>query len=226
MMKLWMILFQLFFQWHDANLFLSMIPGFELTDPSQLDQFIEKNLEGGRMQCSICKDYSHNRSHVRNHIESKHFPNTFSYDCPYENCGKVFNTCQAFQTHKSRVHKQWWTLYRSNNCFNEIDFPIWIDAPLFLFLIPGFELTDPSQLDQFIEKNAEGRMQCTICKDFSHNSRSHVRNHIESKHFPNTFSYDCPYENCGKIFYTFQAIQKHKSRDHKQWLTKFMYLIL
>ena len=111
MMKLWMILFQLFFQWHDANLFLSMIPGFELTDPSQLDQFIEKNLEGGRMQCSICKDYSHDRSHVRNHIESKHFPNTFSYDCPYENCGKVFNTCQAFQTHKSRVHKQWWTLY-------------------------------------------------------------------------------------------------------------------
>ena len=90
----------------DAILFHLLIPGFEFTDPSQLDQFIEKNLEGGRMQCSICKDYSHDRSHVRNHIESKHFPNTFSYDCPYENCGKVFNTCQAFQTHKSRVHKQ------------------------------------------------------------------------------------------------------------------------
>ena len=98
----------------------------------------------------------------------------------------------------------------------EMIFSILIDAILFHLLIPGFEFTDPSQLDQFIEKNTEGRMQCTICKDFSHNSRSHVRNHIESKHFPNTFSYNCPYEHCGKIFYTFQAIQKHKSRDHKQ----------
>ena len=96
----------------------------------------------------------------------------------------------------------------------EMIFSIFIDAILFHLLIPGFEFTDPSQLDQFMEKNATGRMQCSICKDFSHD-RTHVRNHIESKHFPNTFSYNCPYEHCGKVFYTFQAIQKHKSRDHK-----------
>ena len=87
-----------------------------------------------------------------------------------------------------------------------------------IFPIPGFEFTDPSQLDQFVEKNlGDGRWQCTICKDFSNTGKNHVRNHVESKHFPNTFSYNCPFVQCGKVFYTFQAIQKHKSREHKQW---------
>ena len=86
---------------------------------------------------------------------------------------------------------------------------------VYQFHVPGIKFTDPSQFEQFLHKDFEtGKWQCMICKDFSHKTPSCVRNHVESKHLPNTFSYNCPY--CGKTFGTNQAFMKHKNRDHKE----------
>merc|ERR1712243_253295 len=49
------------------------------------DQYMEKSfLQDGRtcFKCTLCgKQNSLNKAHVRNHIESVHFPGHFSYNC-------------------------------------------------------------------------------------------------------------------------------------------------
>jgi len=73
---------------------------------------------------------------------------------------------------------------------------------------------DPADLLQYSVKNELlGIYQCTLCSEFSHKSRSNVRNHIVSKHFPNSFSYPCHF--CEKILPSNQALLKHKSVFHK-----------
>jgi len=72
----------------------------------------------------------------------------------------------------------------------------------------GKGLTDPSQLEQFIVKEQTGYM-CSVCNIFTHNTKHHVRNHVESKHFPNTFLYSCP--TCGKEVFTRKALERHKT---------------
>merc|ERR1719158_2624926 len=67
----------------------------------------------------------------------------------------------------------------------------------------------PADLDQFIERGDLG-YSCHICASFSHASRSNVRNHVESKHFPNTFVYNC--DACQKQCNSRQALQQHKSK--------------
>jgi len=67
----------------------------------------------------------------------------------------------------------------------------------------------PEDLDQFISRVELG-YNCDICAAFSHVSRSNVRNHVESKHFPNTFVYNC--NVCGKQCNSRQALQQHKSK--------------
>ena len=70
---------------------------------ADLDQYIQRNVDNGRCVCLICS-YSYPQfQNVKNHVESKHFPNSFTYSCPY--CSKVFGTNQAYMTHKSRYHK-------------------------------------------------------------------------------------------------------------------------
>ena len=87
-----------------TNDFVS-IPGDVLTDPSQLNQFIKKDNQEGKYYCAICKEVS-NRviTHVRNHLEAKHFPSSFVYTCPI--CNEQFNTAISFNNHKARKHKQ------------------------------------------------------------------------------------------------------------------------
>eukprot|EP00090_Calanus_glacialis_P020966 TRINITY_DN3236_c0_g1_i2.p1 TRINITY_DN3236_c0_g1~~TRINITY_DN3236_c0_g1_i2.p1 ORF type:complete len:356 (-),score=72.40 TRINITY_DN3236_c0_g1_i2:70-1137(-) len=78
----------------------------EISDPSDLLQFVSENFGQGekRFKCSMCDMFSHNgRAHVRNHIESKHFPNHFMYSC--EQCEKTFTSKSNFAMHKSRAHK-------------------------------------------------------------------------------------------------------------------------
>ena len=70
-------------------------------------------------------------------------------------------------------------------------------------------LTSPSDLDQFVERSDHGYL-CSICASFSHVGRSNVRNHVESKHFPNTFVYTC--DLCQKQCKSRQALQQHKSK--------------
>ena len=67
----------------------------------------------------------------------------------------------------------------------------------------------PGDLDQFISRVEQG-YGCHICGTFSHASRSNVRNHVESKHFPNVFVYNC--DVCQKTLNSKQALQQHKSK--------------
>merc|ERR1712083_308778 len=46
--------------------------------------------------------------------------------------------------------------------------------------------------------------RCGLCSSFSHNSKYHVRNHVESKHFPNTYTYNCHF--CDKTTSTRKAL--------------------
>jgi len=73
---------------------------------------------------------------------------------------------------------------------------------------------DPATLIQYIARDeTTGQYQCSLCSDFSHKSRANVRNHVESKHFQNTFVYSCSY--CDKTCTSHQALLKHKSVFHK-----------
>ena len=77
-------------------------------------------------------------------------------------------------------------------------------------------VADPTDLLRYVRESYEGDRRvhmCTLCSKFSHTARSNVRNHVESVHFPNTFSYPCAL--CDKSFPTKQSVQTHKSRTHK-----------
>ena len=75
--------------------------------------------------------------------------------------------------------------------------------------LAGFQ---PNDLLKYITRDeATGTSMCSICSSFFHKSPSNVRNHIESKHFTNTFVYNCPH--CGKECSSHQALLKHKSRS-------------
>jgi len=71
----------------------------------------------------------------------------------------------------------------------------------------------PEDFNQFVERNSSG-VSCSICHSFSHKSVSSVRIHIESKHFPNSFTYNCPL--CEMTFGTKKSLENHNFRQHKQ----------
>ena len=64
--------------------------------------------------------------------------------------------------------------------------------------------------DSFIRLDEHGVPGCGICLAFSHSAKSNVRNHIESRHFPNTFTYACP--RCAKILASKKSLQNHASK--------------
>jgi len=76
----------------------------EVTSPDDLYQFCLKSPGQSKWRCGICSEYTNNgRNHVRNHVESKHFPNTFQYQCPQ--CDKTCNTKKGLDVHKSEKHR-------------------------------------------------------------------------------------------------------------------------
>jgi len=80
---------------------------------------------------------------------------------------------------------------------------------------PGFDFMDPADLFKYVERiHISGKYICGICKTFSHAGKSHVRNHVESKHFPDMFTYNC--DQCDKIFSTKNGVANHRSVAHKQ----------
>ena len=79
----------------------------------------------------------------------------------------------------------------------------------------GIEITDPSQLNDFIRRgDSDGRYYCTICESFSHVNRISARNHIEAKHFPDSFVYNC--ELCPEQFKNAIGLNNHKARKHRE----------
>ena len=81
-------------------------------------------------------------------------------------------------------------------------------------LVLGGEITNPQDLDQYIviRDDSLKKYSCGVCNNFCHQSRSNVRNHMESKHFAGYFSYSC--DICLKVMGTNKAMQIHKSTYH------------
>ena len=75
--------------------------------------------------------------------------------------------------------------------------------------LPGI-LSDPEDLKRYIVQDELKGPTCGICFSFSHRSKSNVQNHIESKHFPNSFTYTCP--KCFKNVSTKKALEIHNNR--------------
>ena len=74
----------------------------------------------------------------------------------------------------------------------------------------------PESFEQYLSRNEAGCYVCGICSHTgaaTTKSKRDLLNHVESKHFPNTFTYNCPF--CEKTFGTFMASAKHKSNYHK-----------
>eukprot|EP00092_Neocalanus_flemingeri_P015457 GFUD01016734.1.p1 GENE.GFUD01016734.1~~GFUD01016734.1.p1 ORF type:complete len:354 (-),score=90.17 GFUD01016734.1:152-1213(-) len=77
----------------------------------------------------------------------------------------------------------------------------------------GYNFQDPSDLLQFIRKDdLDQKYYCTICGKFGHKLSSCTRNHVESQHFPNYFTYSC--DLCEMTFGTKTTLNLHRSRKH------------
>ena len=73
-----------------------------ITNPEDYDQYITK--VDGILSCGLCNAQAGRKRDIRNHIESKHFPNSFSYQCQY--CNTTVGTNKALSRHVERFHKQ------------------------------------------------------------------------------------------------------------------------
>jgi len=68
--------------------------------------------------------------------------------------------------------------------------------------------------DQYASKEiGQNGYFCQICQEFRKRSKPEVMCHVESKHFPNTFMYQCP--QCEHILGTRTALTRHLQRMHK-----------
>jgi len=75
--------------------------------PEDLHAYVVENPDEGakhKFMCVICQRTGLNRRDVRNHVESLHFPDSFSYTCDL--CGKVMKTKKALNNHKYTKHRE------------------------------------------------------------------------------------------------------------------------
>ena len=75
----------------------------ELNEP-RLEALAQTYLErqDGVNRCSLCGQAGKDRYAMKMHLESKHFPTEGGYAC--DMCDKLFNTKNAYKTHKSNSH--------------------------------------------------------------------------------------------------------------------------
>jgi len=72
----------------------------------------------------------------------------------------------------------------------------------------NYDFKSPEDFDMFVTRDGPICV-CTLCGVFRNKTITNVRCHIESKHFPGTFSYSCQF--CGK-----PCNSKTSLRDHSQ----------
>jgi len=72
------------------------------------------------------------------------------------------------------------------------------------------QLQSHDEFKNFVAKDGNGSHFCVICNAFKHKSCSNVVNHIESRHFPNSFVYSCKY--CEKQFNARNSLNVHSSK--------------
>jgi len=79
----------------------------------------------------------------------------------------------------------------------------------------GCSFQDPSDLLQFVRKDPyDQKFHCTLCDRFSHSVITCTRNHVESKHYPDSFTYQC--DLCEQIFNSKMQLNNHKQTKHKK----------
>jgi len=74
----------------------------EVRTPEDLLKFVLPGDSG--FVCSYCAKVFPNKRDVRNHLESIHFPNYFTYSC--EQCGKEFKSLNSRNIHMTRNHNK------------------------------------------------------------------------------------------------------------------------
>jgi len=82
------------------------MPGKEKgPDRSLLLEYIKKQQDGSgiRYKCTMCTMSNKLKTNVVNHVESAHFPDTFTYSCEY--CGKTFKSLNSKNVHVSKMHR-------------------------------------------------------------------------------------------------------------------------
>ena len=90
-----------------------------------------------------------------------------------------------------------------------------------MYSIAGL-VSSVEDFDSYIVKEAESQgYYCSLCSLYGKRGRTDVRDHIESRHFPGTFSYNCL--QCNQTLPTNKALKRHKQK-HKIVLW-FMRLI-
>ena len=179
----------------------------DITKPEDFEKFMMSNGHGV-YSCSLCS-YTNSRTTVRRHVESIHFPNTLTYTCPL--CLKTFGTICC-----------------SQESFTQINFiNLCLCFLYFLLSCLSGDLTKPEDFENYMMSNGVGSFTCSLCSYTK--SRTLVRLHVESIHFPNTFTYYCPDPACQKTFGTNKAFIIHKNRAHKWWnhiLVVWFWIIL
>jgi len=104
------VIFKHFF--HFCFILFSGLGDLVFQDPEDLYRFVEKDNSGmkGAFFCTMCGKKQPTRRDVRNHVESIHFPDMFTYNCDY--CHKQFKTKKSKDWHLTSSHKD-----RSRNAF-------------------------------------------------------------------------------------------------------------
>ena len=74
-------------------------------DPSELHIFVGRNPndEDCKFKCKICGKTSRRGSDIRDHVENKHFPDYFLYNC--EICNDDFKSKIALKNHRTQMHR-------------------------------------------------------------------------------------------------------------------------
>ena len=192
--------------------------------------------EDGSFYCGICMmKVKSSKSKLRKHVQAKHFPNTFSYQCT--KCLLVLGSMIAWDNHKRRKHPNNTNLSyvltrkigtQENIGQSEEGEEHENSSRLYEDGREGDEQEDDdskaankhennnrydeeqSPLASFeqhiIHLEGEKKYQCKICSDTSP-SKNILLEHVETNHFANTVSYHCP--TCGKNFGTYAAFRGH-----------------
>ena len=83
--------------------------------------------------------------------------------------------------------------------------------PVTLHIINLGYITTPQDLDQYVLSSEDGSFYCGICNQ-GMKKKDNLKRHIESKHFPNIFSYQCP--DCSTVLGTRRALERHRENSH------------
>ena len=88
-----------------------------------------------------------------------------------------------------------------------------------LFVFLG-EITCREDLYQYLVDNMDGTFVCGLCSCTKpQTTRGNILQHIESKHFPDMFSYPCP--ECSVVLGTKKALYRHKQNHHPQSIRSY-----